>query len=187
MRKLKLLLASLLCSTLMLTGCNKAAGSESQSVNSEPEIVNPSEPSEPNEPSESEIVDPSEPSEPSEPTVTYTAAEAIDAVAGIMTEAFNQTVAANHDDNGDYIVLNFGDAKADTIKEYCSNFIPEGFELAVDWSEDSFEDGTPVEYTSYVCGDIALQYAVYTVSGHEGDEAGYNGLYLQIDAYLFAE
>jgi len=121
-----------------------------------------------------------------EQVISYTAAEAIDAVAGIMTEAFGQTVTAKHNANGDYIVLNFGATEASTIKGYCSYFIPEGFELVVDWAEDSFDDGTPVEYTIYVCGDIALQYAVYAVSGYEGEEADYNGLYLQIDAYSIA-
>ena len=162
MKKLFMLLAA----AFMLAGCQQKL---SEAPASEPATVEPSESS---EPTSSELV------------VSYTAAEAIDAVASIMTEIFGQTVTAKHDTNGDYIVLNFGEAEADTIKGYCSHFIPEGFELFSDWTESSFQDGTPVEYTDYLCGETALEFLVYEVSGYEGDEAGYNGLYLQIEAFV---
>ena len=171
--KIKNLFILPLLAGLMLVGCKN---NKSEVKPSESEVVEPSEPSEP-----------SESSEPEEPAISYTAAEAIDAVASIMTEAFGQTVTAKHNTNGDYIVLNFGEAEADTIKGYCSYFIPEGFELVSDWAEDAFEDGTPVEYTDYLCGETVLEFLVYEVSGYEGDEAGYNGLYLQINAFLVAE
>jgi len=112
------------------------------------------------------------------------AADAIDAVADLMTDVFGQEISANHNDNGDYIVLNMGDMDAATLEYYCDLlFIPDGFEAAEDWAADSFSDGTPVDYIDYVCGNVALEYLVYEVSGYEGDQAGYNGTYLQIQAF----
>jgi len=111
------------------------------------------------------------------------APEAIDEVAALMTTVFEQTVNAYHNANGDYIVLNMGDIDTETLEMYCDYlFIPDYFEALADWAADSFSDGTPVDFIDYACGNIVLEYLVYEVSGYEGDEAGYNGTYLQIQA-----
>jgi hypothetical protein len=111
------------------------------------------------------------------------APEAIDEVAALMTTVFEQTVNAYHNANGDYIVLNMGDMDTATLEYYCDLlFVPELFEAEADWAADSFSDGTPVDFIDYKCGNIVLEYLVYEVSGYEGDEAGYNGTYLQIQA-----
>ena len=111
------------------------------------------------------------------------APEAIDEVATLMTAVFGQTVNAYHNANGDYIVLNMGDMEAATLEYYCDLlFVPDLFEAVADWAADSFSDGTPVDFIDYVCGNIVLEYLVYEVSGYEGDEADYNGTYLQIQA-----
>lgn len=182
---------------VLLTSCNSGKTTTNLSEPTSAELSEPSEPSELSEASElselseqsesDELSEPDEQSEPDEPVISYTAAEAIDAVAELISATFKQTVTAQHNDNGDYIVLNFGDAEAADVKGICEKFIPEGFELGSDWAEDTFEDGTPVEYADYSCGKTVLEFLVYKVSGYEGDEAGYNGLYLQIGAFLPAE
>jgi len=117
--------------------------------------------------------------------ITYTAAEAVDAVAEIISGIFGADVSAAHDDDGDYLVLNFGSAPADTIKAYCDYFIPEGFEPIGDWESDQFGDGTPVDYLDCVCGDVGLEFLVYEID----DEAmpGYGGTYLQVVAFDLSE
>ena len=114
--------------------------------------------------------------------VSYTVASAIDAVADLMTATFGETVTANHDTDGDYIVLNFGDSVTlATLKTYCdSYFIPEGFAADGAWTSAQFSDGTPVDYRDYVWSSIVLEYCVFEVTGESVEE--YNGNYLQISS-----
>ena len=114
--------------------------------------------------------------------VSYTVASAIDAVADLMAATFGETVTANHDTDGDYIVLNFGDSiTLATLKTYCdSYFIPEGFAADGAWTSAQFSDGTPVDYRDYVWSSIVLEYCVFEVTGESVED--YNGNYLQISS-----
>ena len=115
---------------------------------------------------------------------SYTAASAIDAVADLLSEMLGSSISAYHNDNGDYIVLNFGTSiDAETMKLYSDYFfVPEGFEKQGDWTTDAFSDGTPVDYVDYVCGAVALEYLVYEV-----DDAQYGGLYYQVEAFTLLD
>ena len=115
---------------------------------------------------------------------SYTAASAIDAVADLLSEMLESGISAYHNDNGDYIVLNFGTSiDAETMKLYSDHFfVPEGFEKQGDWTTDAFSDGTPVDYVDYVCGAVALEYLVYEV-----DDAQYGGLYYQVEAFTLPD
>ncbi len=120
---------------------------------------------------------------------TYTLASAIDAVGELLNETFQDDFSENitHDETeGDYIVVNFGDSgTSDQLEEISDTYlVPEGFKAEMEeWGDDTFSDGTPVRFIDYVCGDVVLEYCVYTVSGYEGDQAGYNGLYYQVASY----
>lgn len=211
MKNSKLILISLISASMMLAGCgNERPASSIPEDSSIPFLTSQITPSDessvdssslPGDSSESipEISSsvpaesssqepPVESSSSSEPEIIYTAAEAIDAVASLMSTAFGETVSANHTDEGEYIVLNLGNTAHDTIKAYSEYyFVPEGFEMIADWAEDSFGDGTPVEYADFICGDTGLEYLVYDVSGYEGDLEGYNGTYLQVQAFDLSE
>ena len=113
--------------------------------------------------------------------IEYTAASAIDAVADLLNEMLSSPISAKHTDDGDYIALNFGSGLTATqLKSYSDTFfVPEGFTTTMEaWGTDSFNDGTPVEYIDYVCGNVTLEYLIYSVE--EPEE--YAGLYYQVVA-----
>lgn len=205
MKKSNLLLTSLIGLSMMLAGCgnerpassvpgdssNPISMSESLSSN-EPSIESPSLPEASSEsipeisssvPAESSSQEPPvESSSSEEEVISYTPAEAIDAVAGIISNLFQAQVAGNHDDDGDYLVLNFGEADPAQIKGYCGYFVPEGFEAAMeDWESDAFEDGTAVDYIDFICGNVVLEFMVFQIVNEENPD--YSGTYLQIVAF----
>ena len=101
---------------------------------------------------------------------------AIELVASLMTEYFEDEVEAYHDD-GDYIVLSFGTTSLDDIKTISdAYFVPTGFTADTDsWQEDEFTDGTACEYRDYIKGDILIEYLVYSDTEY--------GNILQVEAF----
>lgn len=113
-------------------------------------------------------------STPADPSTTTEGA--IELVASLMTEYFEEEVEAYHDD-GDYIVLSFGTASLDDIKTVSdANFVPTGFAADADsWQDDEFTDGTACEYRDYIKGDILIEYLVFSDSKY--------GNILQVEAF----
>ena len=180
MKKLKLLLASILCSTLMLTGCNRATGTGSHSGSSEPEVVDPSEPSEP-----------SEPGEPSEPVVLKTALEV---TADISTTLFGKVISESEDSenytywentDGSYgIGVSFGSygeeylevavtSAASYLPEYCIEVVAPTVGTWSDGSNGYFalyatdDEAVEVEIGSYVYNSTLC--AQFTISAAEAE------------------
>lgn len=198
MNKIKLLLASFICSALLVTGCNvkKTSSSSVSSVVSESSVVesetstSSSEEisSSSSEESSSELSSESE-SSSSEETISYTVEEAINAVAvslGGYTSSGNPTSVSDYsDEEGPYFVTGVAFAAsgvtADQLKSIVPSCMPVGFELVQDWAEGSFSDSTPYEGCYYLCNDVVLGNMVYS-----DNYSGTDVVVLQVSAYSIA-
>lgn len=117
---------------------------------------------------------------PTEPTDIFdnTTATSIDMVATQVSEVLGEDINAIHNDNGDYLVLNFGTTLTlDQLKTFTDTYcIPDQFEPDVDsWTVAEFEDDTACEYKDYIRENIFLEYIVYYFEGY--------GNILQVEAF----
>ena len=150
MKKIKVLLASLLCAGLMLAGCTKEGQSSGTNTS---------------EPATSEVV-PSEPSEPSEPEVEgMTPEEAITDIASYWGGSVTEVETGVFGTMGIFPAANYS---VDDMKGFVSSmFVPEEFKLANDWAVD--EDGTnSCVYTNAVLTVLAFYVYADTVYVKDG-------------------
>lgn len=123
MKKIKVLLASLLCAGLMLAGCTQKGQSSSASTS---------------EPATSEVV-PSEPSEPSEPVVEGMTPEEV--ITNIAAYWEGSVAEVQEGVFGAQAAFSAAAYSVDDMKNFVSSlFVPEEFELVNDWAVA--EDGT---------------------------------------------
>ena len=119
-------------------------------------------------------------------TDVSTAAGVIDDIAETLSYLTSSTITGMHDD-GDYIVVNFGDETIANLKSAVENYlVPDGFTAeSTTWASSTFTDNTPFEYKYYTSDTVRVRFSVYNESSYEDDD--YNGNMLQIEAWDLAD